>query len=105
MPITLRIIPVTPFHQNCSILLCQETGDAAVVDPGGDIEKILAGAKQMGASVKKISLTHGQLDHCGAAKELADQLGVPIEGPQIDEQFWILADSGTIQISISAEIS
>ena len=89
MPITLRIIPVTPFQQNCSILLCQETGDAAVVDPGGDIEKILAGAKQMGASVKKILLTHGHLDHCGAAKELADQLGVPIEGPQIDEQFWI----------------
>jgi glyoxylase-like metal-dependent hydrolase (beta-lactamase superfamily II) len=89
MPITLRIIPVTPFQQNCSILLCRETGDAAVVDPGGEIEKILAGAKQMGASVKKILLTHGHLDHCGAAKDLADQLGVPIEGPQIDEQFWI----------------
>lgn len=89
MPITLRIIPVTPFQQNCSILLCRETGDAAVVDPGGEIEKILAGAKQMEASVKKILLTHGHLDHCGAAKDLADQLGVPIEGPQIDEQFWI----------------
>ena len=56
MPIKLGIVPVTPFEQNCSILVCQETGDAAVVDPGGDIEKILAGVKQMGGNVKKILL-------------------------------------------------
>ena len=63
MPIKLGIVPVTPFEQNCSILVCQETGDAAVVDPGGDIDKILDGVKQMGGTVKKILLTHGHLDH------------------------------------------
>jgi len=89
MPIKLGIVPVTPFEQNCSILVCQETGDAAVVDPGGDIEKILDGVQQMGGNVKKILLTHGHLDHCACAKDLADQLGVPIEGPQEDERFWI----------------
>ena len=89
MPIKLGIVPVTPYEQNCSILVCQETGEAAVVDPGGDIDKILEGVKKMGGNVKKILLTHGHLDHCGAAKDLAEQLGVPIEGPQIDERFWI----------------
>jgi glyoxylase-like metal-dependent hydrolase (beta-lactamase superfamily II) len=89
MPIKLGIVPVTPYEQNCSILVCQETGDAAVIDPGGDIEKILEGVQQMGAKVRKILLTHGHLDHCAAAKDLADQLGVPIEGPQEDERFWI----------------
>lgn len=89
MPIKLGIVPVTPFEQNCSILVCQDTGDAAVVDPGGDIDKILNAVKQMGGSVKKILLTHGHLDHCASAKDLSDQLGVPIEGPQIDEQFWL----------------
>lgn len=53
MPIKLGIVPVTPYQQNCSILVCQETGDAAVVDPGGDIEKILEGVKQMGGNVKR----------------------------------------------------
>jgi glyoxylase-like metal-dependent hydrolase (beta-lactamase superfamily II) len=72
MPIKLGIVPVTPYEQNCSILVCQETGDAAVIDPGGDIDKILAGIKQMGGNVKKILLTHGHLDHCAAAKDLAD---------------------------------
>jgi hydroxyacylglutathione hydrolase len=54
MPIKLGIVPVTPYEQNCSILVCQETGDAAVVDPGGDIEKTLEGIRQMGGKVKKI---------------------------------------------------
>ncbi len=53
MPIKLGIVPVTPFEQNCSILVCQDTGDAAVVDPGGDIDKILDGVKQLGGTVKK----------------------------------------------------
>ena len=68
MPIKLGIVSVTSFEQNCSILVCQETGDAAVVDPGGNIEKILAGLAHMGGKLKKILLTHGHLDHCAAPK-------------------------------------
>ncbi len=89
MPIKLGIVPVTPFEQNRSTLVCQETGDAAVVDPVGDIDKILAGVQQMGGNVKKVLLIHGHLDHCAVAKDLADQLKVPIEGPQEDERFWV----------------
>ncbi len=89
MPIKLGIVPVTPFEQNCSILVCKETADTAIVDPGGDIDKILDAVRKMGGTIKKIFLTHGHLDHCAAAKDLSDQLGVPIEGPQIDERFWL----------------
>ena len=89
MPIKLGIVPVTPFEQNCSVLVCQKTGEAAVVDPGGDLDKILEVVKQMGGTVKKILLTHGHLDHCAGAADLAKQLNVPIEGPQIEERFWL----------------
>jgi glyoxylase-like metal-dependent hydrolase (beta-lactamase superfamily II) len=58
MPIKLGIVPVAPHEQNCSILVRQETGDAAVIDPGGDVETIIEGIKQMGGKFKKILLTH-----------------------------------------------
>lgn len=82
-------IPVTPFQQNCSLLVCQSTGKAAVVDPGGELDRIVAAAEQAGASIEKILVTHGHIDHAGGVKELADRLGVPIEGPHRDDQFWI----------------
>ena len=82
------VVPVTPFEQNCTLLIGDD-GTAAVTDPGGDIERILAAAKQHGARIEKILLTHGHVDHCAAADALRTQLGVPIEGPQKDEAFWI----------------
>ena len=84
-----RIIPVTPFEQNCTLLWCTETMKGAFVDPGGDIERLLAAAAKFGVSVEKILLTHGHIDHAGGAGELAARLGVPIEGPQREESFWI----------------
>ena len=84
-----RIIPVTPFEQNCTLLWCTETIKGAFVDPGGDIERLLAASAKLGVSVEKILLTHGHIDHAGGAGELATQLGVPIEGPQREEAFWI----------------
>ena len=85
----IKIIPVTPFAQNCSLLICEATQKAALVDPGGDIEKILDAIKDEGVTVEKILLTHGHLDHCGVSKQIRDQLNIPIEGPHIDGQFWI----------------
>lgn len=82
------VVPVTPFEQNCTLLIGDD-GAAAVTDPGGDIDRILAAAQQHGARIEKILLTHGHVDHCAAADALRTQLGVPIEGPQKDEAFWI----------------
>jgi glyoxylase-like metal-dependent hydrolase (beta-lactamase superfamily II) len=84
-----RIIPVTPFDQNCTLLWCSETMKGAVVDPGGDIPRVLATAAKFEVEIEKILLTHGHIDHAGAAGELATRLGVPIEGPQREESFWI----------------
>jgi glyoxylase-like metal-dependent hydrolase (beta-lactamase superfamily II) len=83
----VTIIPVTAFEQNCSLLRCEHTGRAAVVDPGGDIPRITAAIDEAGVEVEKILLTHGHFDHAGAAAALARQLGVPIEGPHEGDRF------------------
>ena len=83
------ILPVTPFAQNCSLIWESETRRAAVVDPGGDVDDILAAIAERGLKVEKILLTHGHIDHVGGTAELARRLGIPIEGPQREETFWL----------------
>jgi hydroxyacylglutathione hydrolase len=83
------IVPVTPFQQNCSVIWCEKTMTAAVVDPGGDLDLILAAIAKAGVTVEMILLTHGHLDHAGAAADLATRLGVPIVGPHQDDKAWI----------------
>lgn len=83
------IVPVTPFQQNATILWCEETRRAAVCDPGGDLPLILRVIEREGLTVEKILVTHGHIDHAGGVADLAEQLGVPIEGPQREDQFWI----------------
>jgi hydroxyacylglutathione hydrolase len=84
-----KIIQVTPFQQNCTLLWCDETAQAAVVDLGGDVHFILAEIEKSKVEPTKILLTHGHLDHVGGVAELADQLDLPIEGPHRDDDFWI----------------
>lgn len=84
-----RIVPVTPFEQNCTLLWCEETRRAAVVDPGGDVARILHAAETAGVTLEKILVTHGHIDHAGAVAELADRLSLPIEGPHSEDKFWI----------------
>ncbi len=84
-----RIIPVTPFQQNCTLLWCEDTLKAAVVDPGGDLERIQAAIAEEGVTVEKILLTHAHIDHAGGTAELAKTLSVTIEGPHRDDDFWI----------------
>ncbi len=81
------IVPVTPFQQNCAILWDEDSKRALVIDPGGDVERILDAIKQVGVTVERILLTHGHLDHAGGAAGLAEALGVPIEGPDIRDKF------------------
>ena len=86
-PFKIYVVPVTPFAQNCALLVDGATGRAAVIDPGGDVAKIAAAIGQAGAKVEKILLTHGHIDHAGGAAELAETLGVPIEGPHAKDAF------------------
>lgn len=89
MSLKIAIIPVTAFEQNCSILICDELNEAAIVDPGGDLDRIRETISELKVKVTKILITHGHLDHCSGAKDLADGYGVMIEGPQKEETFWI----------------
>ena len=75
------IVRVTPFEQNCTLIWDEASKVGAVVDPGGDLDRIEQAIKQAGISVEKILLTHGHIDHAGGAEELRDKLGVKIEGP------------------------
>lgn len=81
------IIPVTPFQQNCTLLWCTKTKKAAVVDPGGDLPLIREAIAKTGVSVEKILITHGHMDHAAGAAELAEELGVPVEGPHRADDF------------------
>jgi hydroxyacylglutathione hydrolase len=95
-PLKAAIVPVTPLQQNCTLLWCTETNKGAFVDPGGDLPRLKAAAAQAGCEIEKILITHGHIDHCGQAGMLAEDLGVPIEGPHEADRFWIsrLADDG-----------
>src|ERR1700689_4656514 len=81
------IIPVTLFEQNCTLIWCEATRKAAVIDPGGDVPKILEAINQPKVTVKEIWLSHAQIDHSGADAELHDPLKVEIEGPHIADKF------------------
>ena len=89
MSLQFEIVPVTPFQQNCSIVWCDETNDAAIVDPGGDIHLITDKVQQLGLNVKQLLLTHGHLDHVGGTAPLAAELSVPVVGPHKDDAFWL----------------
>ena len=81
------IVPVTPFQQNCTLLWCEATKRAVVIDPGGDLPDIARAIAQAGVTVEKIWLTHGHIDHVGGAAELKAKLNVPIEGPHRNDLF------------------
>ena len=83
------IIPVTPFQQNCTLFWCENSGEGVVIDHGGEVDRILAVAEKEGIKLVKVLVTHGHIDHAGAVADLAERLQVPIEGPQLEDRFWI----------------
>ena len=95
-PLRAAIIPVTPLQQNCSLLWCTRTMRGVLIDPGGDLDRLKDAVARAGVTLEKLLLTHGHVDHCGLAGELAKELGLPIEGPHEADRFWIarLDDAG-----------
>lgn len=88
-PIRAVIAPVTPLQQNCTIVWCTRTRKAAVIDPGGEVPRLLEALNQYGLTLEKIWVTHGHLDHAGGTAALKEATGAPIEGPHPDDAFWI----------------
>lgn len=84
-----RVIPVTGYQQNCSLVWCTETNRAALIDPGGEADLLLRAAREEGVILEKLLLTHGHLDHVGAAQEISERLGIPIVGPHQGDAFWL----------------
>lgn len=85
----IRILPVTPLQQNTSLLWSRQTKEGVFIDPGGETDRLLGAAAQFGVKIVAVWLTHGHLDHAGAAAEIAERTGAPIIGPHEDDQ-WLL---------------
>ena len=86
-----QIIPVTDFQENCSIVWCDETNEAAFIDPGGESELLKKAVEKLRVNIKQILLTHGHLDHVGVAAELAKHYDVKIIGPSQEDEFLFTA--------------
>ncbi len=95
-PMRVAIVPVTPLQQNCSLVWCTKTMRGALVDPGGDLDRLKLAVEKSGVTLEKLLVTHGHLDHCGQTGILAKELGLKIEGPHDADRFWIaqLGDDG-----------
>ena len=87
--IRAMIAPVTPLQQNCTLVWCARTLKAAVIDPGGEVPRLLEAAKQHDLTIEKIWITHGHLDHAGGTAALQAATGATIEGPHPEDAFWI----------------
>ena len=84
-----KIIPVTQFEQNCSLIWCDETRQASVIDPGGDLPMIYAAISEHQLDLVSILVTHAHIDHVGGVAMMAENHAVDIIGPHQDDQFWI----------------
>lgn len=82
-----RIIPVTDLKQNCSIVWCEISKEGILIDPGADAEKLYKAIDKLKVKIKKIVLTHGHIDHVGAANILKKHYNIPIVGPNKNDQF------------------
>jgi hydroxyacylglutathione hydrolase len=84
--LSVTVIPVTSFQQNCSLVACTASGRAALVDPGGEADRLIEAVEKAGVALDQVLLTHGHIDHVGGAADVAAHFGVPIIGPQRDDE-------------------
>lgn len=83
----IEIIPVTAFQQNCS-LVWDDRKNAAIIDPGGEPERLIKRIEELELDLKRILLTHGHLDHIGGAKKLREHFKVEIWGSEASDRYW-----------------
>src|ERR1035438_1355832 len=74
----LETFPVGMLHCNCSVFGDESTGEALVIDPGDEIERVMAVVRRHGLRVTAIVVTHAHIDHVGGAKKLRDLTGAPV---------------------------
>lgn len=82
-----HIVPVTNYMQNCTLIWCDETKEAAIVDPGGDVETLIAEIEERQLTLTKVLLTHGHFDHIAGTSQIVEHFNVPVYGPHKDDNF------------------
>jgi glyoxylase-like metal-dependent hydrolase (beta-lactamase superfamily II) len=85
----LQVIPVTALQQNAMIFWSSESKQGVLIDPGGEVDRLLAAVDELGISIVQIWLTHGHIDHVGGAAAARRALECEIIGPHPDDQ-WLL---------------
>jgi glyoxylase-like metal-dependent hydrolase (beta-lactamase superfamily II) len=104
-PLKVAILPVTPLQQNCTLVWCTRTMRGAFIDAGGDLPLLRQAIAKTGVTIEKLLVTHGHIDHCGGTGAFARELGVPIEGPQEDDRYWIAKlDEDGARYGIAGEV-
>jgi glyoxylase-like metal-dependent hydrolase (beta-lactamase superfamily II) len=88
-----KVMPVGPLQCNCSIVGDESTHEAMVIDPGDEIEDIIAIVEQHGLKVKQIVITHAHIDHVGGAMKLKQRTGAPILLNQNDQALLKMIDT------------
>jgi len=79
----VKMLQVGPIMTNCYIVGCEETKQGAIIDPGGDGERILAEVRQLGLEIKYVVNTHGHFDHTLANKEVIEGLAESQQQPPL----------------------
>lgn len=83
--------PISPYVQNAPIAYCEETKESIYIDPGDELDKLIAVQESLDLKPQYIFITHGHIDHAAAAKELADMYNLKIIGPHIADDFLLQA--------------
>ena len=83
--------PISPYIQNAPIAYCADTKECIFIDPGDELDKLIDVQENNQLIPQYIFITHGHIDHAGAAKELSERLNLEIIGPHIADDFLLQA--------------